>query len=116
MRPVPKGFLVLFENFKTRDEALSLIGMRAYLDKKHFSSKKGGKIYLCELLGFDLYSKGKKIGKVDHFLSHDLQDLAVVKGRSTVLIPFVQDFTRSIDFDQKKIKMDLPYGLIEESE
>ena len=112
MRPTPKGFLVLFENFKTRNEALNLVGMRAYLDKKHFSSKKGEKIYLCELLGFDIYSGDKKIGRIDHFLSHDLQDLAVIKARSNLLIPFVPDFTRSIDFNQKKIKMELPEGLI----
>lgn len=103
-----KGVIIQFKNCETRDQALSFAGKEVYLEKQHFQSKDF--LYLCELLGFNLYVRDKMIGVIDHFLSHSHQDLLVVKKsfHERIEIPFVRNYVQGIHFEEKVLILDLP--------
>ena len=106
-----KGVLILFHGYENRDQAQSLQGKVLYIHKKHFRSRKGQFLYLCEVLGFAVFLKGEKtvFGKVDHFVSNSHQDLlAIQTKKDIVLAPFVHDYIQSIDFNRKELHLKLP--------
>ena len=54
------------------------------------------------------------IGRVESFVSHRAQDMVVVQGeRYRYEIPFVDNYIKSICFEDSQIYMKLPEGLLE---
>ena len=110
-----KGILIDFKNFQNRSEAFKLLGKNVYLPRQVFQSKKGEGIYLSELIGFECFVYGgkkrlKKLGEVDHFLSHSHQDLLVIRDSDGQYLeaPFVSAYIQSIQFKKKQIIFNLP--------
>ncbi len=79
-------------------------------------SRKGEAIYLNEILGFTVVDDEKALGPIEGFSSNGPQDLLVVRLNAARLveIPFVEAFLVDIDFQNKKVLMNLPPGLVEE--
>lgn len=105
------GVIVLLEGIAERQKAESLKGAVLFVSKRPFSSLKGETIYLCEVLNFEVYDKERgTLGKVFAFSDSGAQDLLLVRGTGNrqVEIPFIEEFISRIDFESKKIQVDLP--------
>lgn len=123
--------LQTFEDFKLRRHKAGLIfksgaikdrnlaetykGARVFVREEALRSAPGDRIFLREILGFNVVGKeGQVLGKIEDFSSNGAQDLLVVRtlGNTTALVPFVDDFIVEVDFSNEAITMDLPPGLL----
>ncbi|HAG91758.1 MAG TPA: 16S rRNA processing protein RimM [Bdellovibrionales bacterium] len=116
-RPHKNGLLIHFEESIDRNFAETLKGYGIYLPRENFVSEKGESPYLIELLGFEVFDKESLVGVVASFSTNGAQELLCVKkdskGKKENLIPFVDAFVKDVNYDEKKIFMDLPEGLLE---
>lgn len=109
------GLVVKAEGIEDRNASEALKGRGFYIDEELLVSSEGEGIYLGEILEFLLVDPaGRELGRVVAFSSNGPQDLLVVDtGRGRVDVPFVEAFLRGIDFEAKRVVMDLPAGLLE---
>lgn len=134
------GLIVRLEGVADRTAAEGLLKQYLFIDESLLVSDLGETIYLREILGFSVYDLGpeiesdiddeidaaddfadfsaaRRIGIIEGFSSNGPQDLLVVRreeSRQAVEIPFVEAFLIEIDFEAKKMLMQLPEGLIDE--
>ena len=114
------GMIVRLKGVEERKQAESLKEAVLFVPKQFFSSSKGEAVYLCEVLNFTVCDKKRgSLGKVLAFSDSGAQDLLLIQGKGNrqVEIPFIEEFISRIDFDLKKIQVDLPLnwpGLEEE--
>jgi 16S rRNA processing protein RimM len=116
IKPFKKGFIASLKGFSDRNRAEEFKGAELWVDENIFTSEDGESIYLNELLNFELTDKSLGVvGTVEDFSSNGIQDLLVVKSKSgeTFEIPFVKEFVLEMNFDSKKMILDLPEGLLE---
>jgi 16S rRNA processing protein RimM len=118
-RPHKQGFICLLENFTDRNKAEEYARHEVWVDADLFVSNEGESIYLNEILGFEVVDANLgSLGKVDSFSSNGVQDLIMIErvDQKPIEIPFIKEFVTKLDFKEKKIKMNLPEGLIEINE
>ena len=106
---------VRFEDVKTEAEAEELLGNAVYLPLKMLPKLTGNKFYFHEVIGFDVEDKRLGVvGVIQSINDSSAQPLfEVLKGDIEILIPMIDHFLVEIDRKNKKVKMDLPEGLIE---
>jgi len=106
---------VRFEDVKTEAEADELLGSAVYLPLKMLPKLSGNKFYFHEVIGFEVEDKRLGVvGVIQSINDSSAQPLfEVLKGGVEILIPMIDHFLVEIDRKNKKVKMDLPEGLIE---
>lgn len=110
------GFVCLLENFEDRNKAEEYKGREVWIDSCLLVSKPGETLFLIEILGFEVVDSVQgQIGQISAFSSNGPQDLLVIKkeNQKEIEIPFVKEFVQEMDFENKKILMNLPEGLLE---
>jgi 16S rRNA processing protein RimM len=114
-KPFKKGLKIQIENVSDRTLAEGFVNLLFYIPEQLLESKPGQDIYLREVLNFKVYNDKKYIGNVESFISNSVQDLMTVKKEDgeTCEIPLIKEFTDKIDFENKKILMTLPEGLLD---
>jgi 16S rRNA processing protein RimM len=106
---------IRFEDIKTEAEAEDLLGAPIYLPLKMLPKLTGNKFYFHEVIGFEI--EDKRLGNVGKIVS--INDSAaqplfeVINNGVEMLIPMIDQFLVEIDRKNKKVRMDLPEGLIE---
>jgi 16S rRNA processing protein RimM len=114
IRPHKKGFIVKSDKIEDRNASDLYKGAAVYIEKTYLETEKGDEIYLQEIKGFVVYNNEIEVGPIVEFSSNTVQDLLVVAYQDRkVEIPFVKDFVKKIDWEAKKIFMELPEGLID---
>ncbi len=111
VRPHKTGLILWLKGLNTRQEAECLKGAELFVPKKLFSSVKGENIYLCEVLHFEVQDKKRGVlGKIFAFSDNSQQDFLLVQDNHgiQVEIPFIRAFVTHIDFESKKIQVNLP--------
>ena len=118
IRPHKKGFICHLENFLDRNTAEENKGREVWVDENIFVSADGESIYLSEILNFEVIdSQLGSLGHIGAFSSNGIQDLLVIQqDNKEIEIPFVKEFVLNIDFENKKIQMELPEGLLQINE
>jgi 16S rRNA processing protein RimM len=112
VRPHKKGFIVKSDAIEDRNASDSYKGAIVYIDKTYLETEKGDEIYLQEVKGFAVYDGAKELGPIIGFSSNNVQDLLVVEYKDKKIeIPFVKAFVEKIDWDAKKVFLNLPEGL-----
>jgi 16S rRNA processing protein RimM len=104
------GFIIKLKGCEDRNQSEALAKDQVYIDSQNFVSEPGERIFLRELLGFKVTDQARDLGPITDFSSNGPQDLLVV-GKN--LIPFVSDFLKEIDYQNKVVSMTLPEGLCE---
>lgn len=106
---------VRFEDVTTEAEADELLGAAVYLPLKMLPKLEGNKFYFHEVIGFEVDDKRLGIvGVIQSINDSSAQPLfEVLKGDVEILIPMIDHFLVEIDRKNKKVRMDLPEGLIE---
>ncbi len=111
-----KGIIARLKGVEERQKAETLKGACFFVPKKIFSSLSGENIYLCEILNFEVYDKKHgTLGKISSFSDNGAQDLLIVQSKKgnlqqvsrLVEIPFIKEFIVDIDFESKRICVDL---------
>lgn len=115
-KPFKKGFIAAIHGITDRNQSDCLKKYDVWVPQDLFVSKDGEQPYLQEFIGFSIEDKVLgTVGTVTEFSSNGIQDLLIldqkVQGQN-IEIPFVKEFVLEIDYDAKKIFVDLPEGLV----
>ena len=108
--PFKDGFRVLVDGLKDRTAAEPYKGFHFLIPEEWLEAEEGDGVFLIQLKGFEVFDKDKRLGVVEDFATNTVQDLLVV---GEIMIPYIEEFIVEVDFDNKKIMMDLPDGLYE---
>ena len=114
-----KGGVVLkFQGIETIDDAEQLLRSEVQLPRQDRAQLEEGATYVSDLVGCELFeihgSEARKVGVVaDVDFSAGEAPLLVVKGDKEYLVPYVEGFLKSADFQGKRIEMVLPQGMLD---
>jgi len=106
---------VKFEDVDSEADADEILGCPVYLPLKMLPKLEGDKFYFHEVIGFEVEDKRLGVvGVIQSINDTTAQPLfEVLNGEVEILIPMIDHFLLEIDRKNKKVKMDLPEGLIE---
>jgi 16S rRNA processing protein RimM len=110
-----KGQVVLkFSGVDSIGEAETLLGCEIQIPASERAELQDGSLYVSDLVGCTLLDSGRAIGKIEdvQFGSGEAP-LLVVKGEKEYLIPLAAGFIDKIELEQKRIRMNLPPGMLE---
>jgi 16S rRNA processing protein RimM len=104
-----------FRGIDSISEAEKYIGNQVQIVADALPELEQGWFYTFQLKGCQVFTlEGELIGTVSDVLgSGGSEILKVDLADQETLIPFAQEFMKSIDLDQRKIEVDLPEGLRE---
>jgi len=105
--------LAAFVGFDDADAAEALVGARILVDRADVTLRPGeyldSDLIGCVVVGGSGVDIGGVVG-VEHYPAQDM----LVIGPARTLVPLVGAFVTSIDIAAKRIKVDLPPGLLDE--
>ncbi len=106
---------IKFEDVDSEADADEILGCPLYLPLSMLPKLEGDKFYFHEVIGFAIEDKRLGIiGTVESINDSTAQPLFEVRnGDKELLIPMIDHFLVEIDRKNKKVKMDLPEGLVE---
>ena len=106
---------VQFEDVDSEEEAEKLLGCAIYLPLSQLPKLEGNKFYYHEVIGFEIEDQRlAMIGVIQSVNDSTAQPLfEVLNGSVELLIPMIDLFLVEIDRPNKKVKMNLPEGLVE---
>ena len=116
---VHKGNALLqLEGVETVDQAESLVGSTVLIQETDLPDLPMGKYYWHQLQGLSVFdSQRGDIGRLDGLFTTAAHDIYEVNGRfGEVLVPVVDAFILEVDLKGRQIQVDLPEGLIPESD
>lgn len=110
------GWVLKLKNIDNKDASDALQKHFIWIPESFLTSKKGEQIFLREIENFLVIDKERgEVGPIVGFASNGAQDLIQIQTPSgTYDVPLVQPFIEKIDYEAKKIFMDIPQGLLEE--
>ena len=102
-----------FKGIDTIDEVERFVGKEMRIAADEVPEVEDGWFYTFQLKGCRVYAAdGEYIGDVTDVLDAGGSDiLKVDRGKEETLIPFAQEFLKSVDLDRQRIEVDLPEGL-----
>jgi 16S rRNA processing protein RimM len=113
IKPYKEGLILSLAGITDRNQSEKLKGLMCFIPETLLSSAKGERIFLSEILGFQIRDGEKLVGEIKSFSSNGPQDILVVEnGSATYEIPFVEAFIVKIEFERRLIQMNLPEGLL----
>jgi len=111
-----KEFVVLkFAGIDSISDAEPLVRSELQVPRSERAQLEPGAAYVSDLVGCALFHGGREIGVVSdvRFGAGEAPLLVVVAGKSELEIPFAQEFLVRVDFESKRIEMNLPEGLLD---
>lgn len=112
-RPHKQYDMVTFVGISDINDALTYKGDSVYVDRNDLNID--GYI-LEDIVDLDVYSNDKLIGKVSTILDNTAHEILVVKNdEHKYLIPFVDEFIKEVDINNKKIVINEIEGLLNEN-
>jgi len=104
-----------FKGIDTISEVERYVGKEIKIAADTLPAVEEGWFYTFQLKGCRVYAADSEyIGEVTDVLdAGGSQILKVDRGNEETLIPFAQEYLKSIDPDQRKIVVDLPEGLLD---
>ncbi|UXX80766.1 ribosome maturation factor RimM [Reichenbachiella carrageenanivorans] len=103
-----------FEEIDDVEEAKALVASPIFLPLNNLPDLADDEYYLHQLVGMDLYDKGKLIGQVKELFEIGPQELiSVIHQGKEVLIPLKDEIILKVDIETNRIDADIPDGLID---
>lgn len=106
---------ILFKDYEDINLTGSLINCSIVIEETERMELEEGKFYYYELIGMDIISGGEVIGKLESVENYGGQDLLKIRlneGKKEALIPFIDDFIKKIDADNRKIEIEVIDGML----
>ncbi|HEY8390446.1 MAG TPA: ribosome maturation factor RimM [Clostridia bacterium] len=88
------------------EDAQVLRGKDIYIDRQDAAPLENGGYYIVDILGCDVYTGQKYIGKVVDIEQYGAADVYTVKGEKVVRFPYLRKLVIQIDIENKKIVLD----------
>jgi len=111
-----KDYLLLkLQEIQDRNEAETLRSLYVMIDFENAVPLEEDEFYLYEVIGLKAYSsEGEWLGTVNNVIETGANDVYVVSGSAhgEILLPVHEETLVSIDFDEGKITLNLPDGLL----
>ena len=104
------NFVIQFKEIDSIDKAKMI--KDSYLQVKKESLDEN-EYYIDDLVGLEVYSDDKLVGKVSSVAPSLAHDILVVKGGKEFLVPVTKEFIKSIDLIKKKVLINTIKGLLE---
>ena len=110
------GGVLKLKGIDDKNASDSLEKQFVWIPETFLTSKKGEQIFLREIENFLVVDQERgEVGPIVGFSSNGAQDLIQIQtSTGTYDVPLVQPFIQNIDYDAKKIYMDIPQGLLED--
>ena len=119
--PYKKGLRIAFKGVGDRNAAEALIGAAIFVSKDQLPPLEKGTFYWSDLIGLSVYDiKTGYLGKIDSIMPTAGHDVYIIKDSAKgadyeVLIPATTSVVTIVDLEQKKMQVDMPEGLVPES-
>jgi 16S rRNA processing protein RimM len=97
-----------------RTGAEAMVGAEILINRSELPEPEAGRWYWCDLIGLAVYAKDETyLGRIENLFETGSNDVLVVKGKedAEILIPVLKSIICSVDFEEKKMVVDLPEGL-----
>ena len=112
-KPHRKGVLLTLKGIDSRNGAESLIGSELLLNKDSLPKLEKGTYYWFDIVGLSVYTfDNAYIGRVTSIMPTGSNDVYVVRDEDKeILVPALESVVVEIDFEKKRMTVDLPEGL-----
>jgi 16S rRNA processing protein RimM len=116
--PHKQNILLRLSGLENLDAVERLIGSSVWMDKSALPELEDDQYYWSDLEGLAVIDQQQgHIGQVAGMFTTPAHDILEVDGqRGEVLIPAIEPFLVDVDRDKKQLHVDLPEGLIPETE
>lgn len=103
--------MILLDGVNDINDAIAFKGDSVYVKREDITVDG----YVKEdIIGLDVYYQGDKIGNVQNIIHNPNQDLLVIQGnQKQQMIPFVDEFVKKIDLDNKRMDIEVIEGLLQ---
>ena len=102
-----------FEEITTKTDAQSLQTGTLFVRRDLLGDMNNEEYFLEDLIGFEVInSDNVNLGKIIDIMETGAHDIFVVSD-DEIMIPDVEEFVKEIDFETKKIMVDVPQDLID---
>lgn len=106
-RPHGDALVASIPGMSDRDAAEKMAGTEILVLRSVLPPPKAGEYYWVDLEGLDVVTaEGLAFGKVDHLIDTGANHVLVVRGDRERLVPFVQPYLVSVDFEARRIVVD----------
>ena len=114
VQPYKNILRIVFEEIRDRTAAETIVGSELLLKRGELPEPEEGSWYWCDLIGLAVYGAGGVyLGQVENLFETGSNDVLVVKrGDEEILIPVTASIVSDVDFEQGKINVVLPEGLL----
>ncbi len=108
----PSKGLIRFKGYEVREKAKNLTNHYIYLEKDKLPELEKDTFYEFQLLDVDVEYNGKIIGKIIKIDDRLYPAYLIIKCTDDKVrhLPFIDEFVKEIDLENKKIIVDLPEG------
>ncbi len=112
-KPHRKGVLLALKGIDSRNGAESLIGAELLVNKESLPKLEKGTYYWFDIVGLSVFTfDNAYIGRVTSILPTGSNDVYVVQDEDKeILVPALESVVVEIDFEKKRMTVDLPEGL-----
>ena len=114
VKPHTRTPLISFKGVTNREQAQALIGGELFIEGSELPELNKDTYYWFELIGLEVYStKEDYLGRITSIFPTGSNDVYIVKNRENeILVPALESVVIDIDLDKKRMRVDLPEGLI----
>lgn len=111
-----KKLILDFAEIKNIDEAREINNFQIKIRRDLLPEKNSEDFYINDLLGVEVYENDEKIGEILDVLETAAHDILIVKdiiSKNEIMIPLIEQFVESVDFENNKINVILIEGMRE---
>lgn len=111
-----KKLILDFAEIKNIDEAREINNFQIKIRRDLLPEKNSDDFYINDLLGVEVYENNEKIGEILDVLETAAHDILIVKdivNKNEIMIPLIEQFVESVDFENNKINVTLIEGMRE---
>lgn len=106
--------LLSLKGITNRDQAKALIGGELFIPQSELPELDEDTYYWHDLIGLEVYTQAEEyLGRIESIIETGSNDVYVVKkDDEEVLIPALESVVLEIDLQRKRMRIDLPEGLV----
>lgn len=102
-----------FEEILTKTDAQSLATGVLFVRRDLLGEINEEEYFMDDLIGFEVInSNGENLGKIEEIMETSAHDIFVV-GEEEYMIPDVEEYIKELNFEEKKILVDVPQDLLD---
>lgn len=106
--------MIKFESINSPEEAKEIIGAEVFIETEYLDPNSSDLYDTDMLVEFEVYDQEKSLGKVVRIDQYPEQSMLVLAIEDQeILIPLVEDFIVNVDFEHRRIDLNLPEGIVE---